>query len=247
MTRFRLLTRNLRHFRLANLAVIAGMAVATAVLTGALLVGDSVRASLRELAVQRLGPIDYALYSTQFFGEDLAQRMGEVSEFQNNFKTAVPGVLVRGGASNETAGAKTAGVQIAGLRDSEWISVPPGRAVMNGELADVLDVAQLGASLMLSLPTADPTPRDATLARRNREEVVSTPRVQVESIVREPGMIALFNLAGGQRVPRNAWVNLATLQNAVDQPRRANLVFVQGKDGSARSAGAASAPAHDTL
>ena len=35
-----LLLRNLRYFRWSNLAVAAGVAVATAVLTGAMMVGD---------------------------------------------------------------------------------------------------------------------------------------------------------------------------------------------------------------
>ena len=61
MTLFRLLLRNLRYFWRANLAVAAGAAVATAVLVGALLVGDSVRGSLRAIAVQRLGRTDFAL------------------------------------------------------------------------------------------------------------------------------------------------------------------------------------------
>ena len=53
----KLLLRNLWYFRGVNLAVIAGMAVATAVLTGAdLLVGDSVRGSLADLALQQLVP-----------------------------------------------------------------------------------------------------------------------------------------------------------------------------------------------
>ena len=49
MTTFRLAVRSLRHYRATNLAVSAGVAVAVAVLTGALMVGDSVRASLRAL------------------------------------------------------------------------------------------------------------------------------------------------------------------------------------------------------
>jgi len=57
MTKFHLILRNLVYFRAANLAVALGMAVATAVLTGALMVGDSVRGSLRALAVQ-LSPAD---------------------------------------------------------------------------------------------------------------------------------------------------------------------------------------------
>ncbi len=43
------------------------MAVATAVLTGALMVGDSVRGSLRDLALERLGRVDHAMVATRFF------------------------------------------------------------------------------------------------------------------------------------------------------------------------------------
>src|SRR5690606_39249499 len=49
---------SLRQFRRIHLAVAAGVAVATAVITGALLVGDSMRGSLRDLALGSLGRID---------------------------------------------------------------------------------------------------------------------------------------------------------------------------------------------
>ena len=53
-----LVLRSLRHYWRTNLAVIAGVATAVAVLAGALLVGDSVRGSLRDLVLQRLGNTD---------------------------------------------------------------------------------------------------------------------------------------------------------------------------------------------
>ena len=53
--------RTLIHFWRTHLAVIAGAAIATAVLVGALVVGDSVRASLRQLTLERLGAVDLAL------------------------------------------------------------------------------------------------------------------------------------------------------------------------------------------
>lgn len=56
----------LHHWRM-NLAVAAGAAAGTAVLTGALLVGDSMRGSLRHLALDRLGNIDEALIADHFF------------------------------------------------------------------------------------------------------------------------------------------------------------------------------------
>ncbi|HWS53038.1 MAG TPA: hypothetical protein VN228_02890, partial [Pyrinomonadaceae bacterium] len=58
------------HWR-TNLAVVAGVAVAVAVLAGALLVGDSVRASLRGLFLQRLGRAELVVTSANFFREGL--------------------------------------------------------------------------------------------------------------------------------------------------------------------------------
>ena len=58
MTLFRLIAAGLRHHWRTHLAVALGVAACTAVLTGALLVGDSVRGSLRHLGLDRLGAIE---------------------------------------------------------------------------------------------------------------------------------------------------------------------------------------------
>src|SRR5687768_3168638 len=98
MTTLRLICRNLLYFRAANLAVVLGTAVATAVLTGALMVGDSVRGSLRALAVQRLGPVEHALVATRFFEQSLVERVGKALGGAN--PPMSPAILVRGGVSN---------------------------------------------------------------------------------------------------------------------------------------------------
>src|SRR3954463_13902399 len=68
-----LMLRSLRFHWRAHLGVILGAAVGSAALIGALVVGDSVRGSLHELAVQRLGDIHYAMAPTdRFFRERLA-------------------------------------------------------------------------------------------------------------------------------------------------------------------------------
>ncbi len=60
MTLGTLLRRSLTHYWRTNLAVVAGVGVAVSVLAGAVLVGASVRASLRDLALQRLERLDIA-------------------------------------------------------------------------------------------------------------------------------------------------------------------------------------------
>ncbi|MHC4506093.1 MAG: hypothetical protein ACYTFI_22590, partial [Planctomycetota bacterium] len=75
MTRARLIARTLWYFRLADLAVAAGVAVATAVLAGSLLVGGSVSASLRSIVERRLGEVDHAVASPFLFESSLADRL----------------------------------------------------------------------------------------------------------------------------------------------------------------------------
>ena len=58
-----------------NLAVACGVAVGAAVLTGALLVGDSMRGSLRRLTLDRLGRIDEVLLADRFFRAKLADEL----------------------------------------------------------------------------------------------------------------------------------------------------------------------------
>src|SRR5262245_15409779 len=60
--RFRtLILRSLRFHWRGHLGVLLGAAVGSAALIGALVVGDSVRLSLRDLALQRLGNVQFAM------------------------------------------------------------------------------------------------------------------------------------------------------------------------------------------
>jgi len=95
MTPRRLLFRSLVYHRGIHLAVALGVAVGAAVLSGALLVGDSVRGSLRDLTLDRLGAIDHALVTERYFREALADDLAEATNFAYAFERAAP-ALARG-------------------------------------------------------------------------------------------------------------------------------------------------------
>ena len=63
MTFWKLIRRNLRFHARAHLGVVLGAAIGSAALIGALVVGDSVRESLTNMALRRLGTIHFALSS----------------------------------------------------------------------------------------------------------------------------------------------------------------------------------------
>ena len=63
MTYWTLIRRSLRFHARAHLGVVLGAAIGSAALIGALVVGDSVRGSLRQRTQDRLGKVQYLLDS----------------------------------------------------------------------------------------------------------------------------------------------------------------------------------------
>ena len=82
-----------------------GVATAVAVLAGALLVGDSVRGSLRDLVLQRLGRTDRVVVSTGFFREALAADLQSDPGFRAAFAGVAPLIVMQGSSPSRRAGA----------------------------------------------------------------------------------------------------------------------------------------------
>ena len=76
MSFWKLVLNSIFHYRGINLMVLLGVALTSAILSGALVVGDSVKASLRRNAAARLSGVDTVLIGGErFFTEDLATRI----------------------------------------------------------------------------------------------------------------------------------------------------------------------------
>lgn len=223
--------RGLTHFWKANLAVALGAAVASTVLTGALLAGDSVRGSLRDLTLDRLGAIEGALVSESFFREKLADDL-----------EAAPAIVARGTAvhgSPQTRASKVAiyGVDgrfasLFGEKIGENLSVLEGEqapggifppAVLNESLARELG-AKEGDDVLLSLELPGEIPRESLLGEKDAEDVLVTRRLTVARVIpdRGPGR---FGLSPHQSQPLNAFVSLSGLQKAMEKEGRVNALL----------------------
>ena len=91
-----------------------GVVVGAAVLTGALLVGDSLRGSLRDLTLNRLGWIDEALIGGRFFREEAVNGLPA--------KDVSAAILVRGTASVGENGRPVRQVNMVGVKEAFWKS-----------------------------------------------------------------------------------------------------------------------------
>src|SRR6266480_2176806 len=117
----KLLRNNLAYYWRTNLAVVFGVATAVAVLAGALLVGDSVRASLRDLFLQRLGNTNSVINAPGFFRDQLAADIQNDQRFgAGGFTAACPMIAIDGTVSNEVSGLRASGVRVYGVDERFW-------------------------------------------------------------------------------------------------------------------------------
>ena len=238
MTPALLLRRSLSYHRGIHLAVALGVAVGTAVLAGALLVGDSVRGSLHDLTLERLGAIDHALVTDRYFREALAQELAEGDKLYSSIDKVAPAVLIRGSLQSADSGARASRVNIHGVDERFWsffetaealfeteAPLPEGRQLaLNEALAREVG-AKAGDAVLVRFQTDTLVPSESVMGRKAGN--VRTLRLTVATVLPDRG-IGRFGLSPSQQLPYNVFVPLATLQRALEQPGRANAIFVAG-------------------
>ncbi|MDB4793257.1 ABC transporter permease [bacterium] len=244
----RLLFQNIRYYWRTNLAVILGVIAATAVIGGALVVGDSVRDSLRQMSLDRLGDVDYSLTGGRFFREKMLDGL------QSSESDVAPAILVQGTVIGESKSDDEVGsadvqllragqIHVVGTNHRLWEMLdtgeilPPaeGEIVINQRVADQVQ-AEVGDELSVIVEIPASIPRDSLLG--DREETVSELVLKVSAIAEGETGLARFGLNPSQQIPLNVFVNLSELQtqigleeivptprNPKSQPARVNSFF----------------------
>ncbi|MCS6850048.1 MAG: ABC transporter permease, partial [Gemmataceae bacterium] len=234
MTWSRLVWRSLWFHWRGNLAVLLGVAVGTAVLTGALLVGDSLRGSLRALADQQLADVEYAVVASRFFREALADELAA--------ERVCPILLLRGsvsvgsarGSSDEVPGRRVNRVSILGIDQrfwpmANWPVTPLPRAAepayLNATLARRLQVVP-DEEITLHVPKTGSVPRETLLGRRDVSEVMERITLTVEDLIGDEYPGAAFRLHPSPEAPLNVFVPLTLLQEKLGIPGKVNALLL---------------------
>jgi putative ABC transport system permease protein len=244
-----LVLRGLRYYWRTNVAVIAGVATAVAVLAGALLVGDSVRASLRDLVLQRLGNTDVVVVaSTSFFREQLAADIRGASSFDEAFSDLAPLIVARAVVTAQESGRRAGDVRVYGVDDRFWrfhgvtaISGPADRdALVSPALA-----REIGAASESAILVRVERPSDIPLeSLHGRKEEVGRP---IRAVVRgtvTPEHMGEFSLEPQQGDVRAVFMPLSRLQLELEVGTKVNALLASV---SGRAPPGAGAPALEQM
>ena len=214
--------RSLRFFAKSHIAIALGVAAATAVIVGALVIGDSMRSSLRDLVLSRLDNVECLLHSRSFFEPDLVQQVG-----QTQADTAVVPTILFSSTSVEARRNQTltraSRVQLLAVANDFWENLGQNplsgetlaedEVALNAALADELGV-QAGDEITITI--SDPTgiPSDNPLGEREDKSIV-LPRQKVVAILRDDS-IGGISFTANQASAKNVIASLSTVQDILE-------------------------------
>jgi ABC-type lipoprotein release transport system permease subunit len=219
-----LLKRSLTYYWHTNLVVVLGVAVAVSVLAGALLIGESVRGSLRDLSTRRLGKTDDLISSANFFREQLAADLG--------IGATCPLIALKGVAVNEPNKRRAGEVKVYGVDERFWkfngvagvAALQNGEALVSESLASELR-SNPGESLLLRLEKPSDIPVESLHGRK--EDPGKTIRLKVTRVLGGDSL-GEFSLQPQQDAVRAIFVSLSFLQKQLEQQGRVNTILISG-------------------
>ncbi|MEM1355821.1 MAG: FtsX-like permease family protein [Planctomycetota bacterium] len=228
MTTIGLLLRSLWYFRRTNLGVVLGVAVATTVITGALIIGDSLRYTLSRSADQRLGQVSHVvLGGDRFFNAERATQLGENAEGV---------ILINGVLSTQDGQTRVGEIAVNGIGDNfaDLLGGPArpgvtrdafGSAVLEGVVSNSL-AERLGFKeqqvMILRVPKPSALPIDAALVNASEQDQAITIKI-VGTVPDDLG--GRFSLRAEQRPPLNLYLDRAALAEQLERPGLANALL----------------------
>lgn len=219
MSTFSFILSSARHYGRAHLGLLFGAFLASAILSGSLLVGDSVKASLRRVAELRLGKVKSGLLGgDRWFTEELATKTA-----------SAPLVLANGSISVASGQARVNAAQVIGAGEAFWKLGPSGKvaavgedeAAVNESLARKLGV-KTGDTIIVRLEKPSAISHDAPMSGATNQEVAL--RRKVVSVVSAADFGA-FQVIASQVAPDTVFLNLKSLQGAVQMEGRVNALL----------------------
>lgn len=213
------------HHRRAYLGVLLGITLCSMVLTGSLLVGDSLKGTLREQASNRLGRAQSAVSGAErFFRSALA----DLLHTRSSEPTAAV-LLAQGSAARSDSAARINRVQVLGVEDAFWKmsthgAVPAlkaGEVAVNETLAARLGI-RVGDALVVRMEKPSAFSKDAPLS--GEEESIAVLRAEVGAVVGDTAY-GRFALQASQIPPASVFFPLETLQRRLDLEGRCNLLL----------------------
>ncbi|MCX6254007.1 MAG: FtsX-like permease family protein [Bacteroidia bacterium] len=226
----RIVSRSIIFYRKPVLYQILIIALLSAVITGSLLTGRSVRTSLKKTASERLGNAGIMISSgIRYFDASLVERM------KDSVKINCTGILEMSGycqSLNSQKGAFNTHIyainnNFFSFQGKDSISIKPGEVAVNNRLANYIGV-KTGDEVVIRFKEISDIPADAPFApakETGRSVVMKVGRIL------EPYNMGNFSLSISQILPMDIFLNLSDLPDINGKAAKINRLLIENKNG----------------
>ncbi|MBC8005664.1 MAG: hypothetical protein H7X84_09310, partial [Verrucomicrobia bacterium] len=222
----KLILKSIWFYRKLNFTIVLGIALSTAIIVGALIIGDSVKYSLQQISVQRLGNTSHVVTAGErLFRQQLAKEMTEKTGIQTSALLRANGFAVIDGGElriNQMAiwGIDSTFGQFA--HDPESFMLNGNEVAINENLAELSGLKE-GDEFLLRVNKLNTFPANTPFVAE--KEATLSFRVTVARILK-PEQTGNFNLQNIQSAPRNVFLNLDWLNQQMELQQKANVLLV---------------------
>ncbi len=227
MTKLHYIIRSFLHYFKANLLVALGVAISTMVLTGSLVIGDSVRYSLKQAAFYRLGETTHLVSVVErYFRQEMAAEM----EADDPEIKATAVLLLEGMAVADGGQLRANKVQVVGVSEdfTEISNSPFLSGLQNNEIAISENLARRlgkgkGDNILVRIKKASLIPMNAPFVSAEETQVAF--RAGIKKVVSKEEL-GRFSLKNSQTAPYNIFMSIKRLNRLMEFEGKANQLLI---------------------
>lgn len=231
MTKLQYIIKTFLHYFKANLLVALGVAISTMVLTGSLVIGDSVRHSLTQATFYRLGETTHLVSVVErYFRQEMANEIeAENAEIKATAALLLEGVAVADGGQQRANKVQVVGVnedfnEISGTR--VFSELQNNEIAISENLAERLEKGE-GDNILVRIKKASLIPMNAPFV--SAEETSVALRATIKKVVSKEEL-GRFNLKNSQTAPYNIFVSIKRLNRLMEFEGKANQILISTKE-----------------
>jgi putative ABC transport system permease protein len=215
------------HYFRQNLLVALGVVVSTMVLTGSLIIGDSVRFSLEQSTFSRLGETTHLVSVTErYFRQEMASEI----ENENPQIKAAPILLLEGVAVADGGQQRVNKVQIVGVEtgfekianSTVFSELQNNEIAISQNLAERLLIGE-GDNLLVRIKKASLIPLNAPFVSEGEASV--SLRATVKKVIQKEEL-GRFSLKNSQTAPYNIFLSIDRLNRLMEFEGKANQILI---------------------